>query len=131
VPAGTERLGTSDSGCLGEVVLHPVGQPAGGEPFGLRATGAPPESPGVVLIGLSALETPLLLAETVLWVDPNSPLWVVAFPADEHGYASADFALGPDLAGATFHAQALFPATVSCPVDGGVFATGALRLTAR
>jgi hypothetical protein len=108
LPAGVEKLGASTPGCSGPLAIGVTAMPQiGSADFGLTCNNIDPSAVGWLIIGASALSSPVGAKGANLWIDPLPYLVLLPMQADAVGglQLSLPIPLVPSLAGVTAYAQ--------------------------
>lgn len=97
LPAGVTGHGSSTPGCTGTLTIGVTAMPqVGTDEFGLWCGGAQPNSTrGFLGVSLLALDTPLVAAGLLLWLDPAS-LLVLPVTSDATGYCELPIRIEAD-----------------------------------
>jgi hypothetical protein len=130
LPLGVNRFGSSTPGCDGVLAMGVTAQPQPGKAFYLTCTNAPPSrSAGILALGLSDLQEPLMAKGAALWVNPAPLLLVIPWTSNTVGFASLGATLpnDPGIVGASFAVQSFWPDP--CAVPGPLAASNALAIT--
>lgn len=134
LPTGVRRFGASSPGCRGPLSIGVTTMPrVGNADFKLTCTGASPAAAGVLVLGVNALQTPVVVLGVDVWVDLASTTVLVATSTDSYGGAIVPMPIPnqPMLAGARPIAQFVFGGASSpppCP-PLGLAASEALEFT--
>lgn len=128
-PLGVTSYGTSTPSCKGAIRLTALGEPkAGNASFAIACTGAPPSSPGAIVIGAAdALGAPLI--GVTVYLDLLQPVVVLPITSNGLGYAETPLGLPAGSAGLVGAIQDVWLDSGSCGAPLTFSASDALLVT--
>ena len=130
LPLGVTRYGTSTHSCRGAISTNVTDTPAvASSAFAITSHYAPPQSPGVLLVGAGPDESGTSVVGITVHVNLARPLILIPVASGASGHAQIPISFPAATVGGRIFAQFVWVNTAACGGAGTLSASDALEIT--